>query len=245
MNFKTNLTRLALLSGSNIKIYFENKVVELCPPSLKLYLTDLDFLEFLSLLKQKPVDFNKNIALTGYSVETSYDVLQLLIKLEYKTSELLTYFKIIFPNSDFRDGVFYFNDQELTNEEYDIILEILLLTCAEGDLNLFLSKLETKEEPVVKKLSVIEKKMKENADKMASMKKVDEKTKNSNSTITIDQIVIGILYEFPSLRLEDIFSMNMVTLLDFWKYVSKVVDNQIQIVAAGNGLTKEFTYFIN
>jgi hypothetical protein len=37
----------------------------------------------------------------------------------------------------------------------------------------------------------------------------------------------------------------MVTLLDLWKYISKIVDNQIQIVAAGNGLTKKFTYFIN
>jgi hypothetical protein len=249
MNFRTNFGKLALLGNIPIKIYFPDKTVEFVPPNITTYLLDETFLSFLYYIKLTPSDFKALVAKPDFIIENKYEVLLTYLKSGVGVQDTLNYFKQIFPNLEYKSSQFYCGDKALNFEEYDIILRMLSISCAEEEIEPFLKNLETSaQEP--KELSVSQKRMKEVQDKIKAAK---EKGKNKNkkedksngSTITIDQIVIGILYEFSSLKLEEIYKMNMYTLLFFWKFVSKVVDTQIQIVAAGNGHIKEFTYFIN
>lgn len=251
MNFKTNFSKLNLLGNNLVKIYFEDKVVEFVPPNIRLYLMDIDFTDFMILIKQDVKTFNEVVKQSDFLVNTNYDIILTIIKADYKTDILIKYFKILFPNLEYKDSQFKFQDKPLTADEYDTLIQFILVSCAEKDFNEFIKTLEVNQLPSSedKKVEDNNKRMKEFQDRIDKIKnktknKKEEKN-NPGSQITIDQIVIAILYEFSSLRLEDIYNMNMFTLLEFWKYVSEVVDTQIQIVAAGNGNIKKFTYFIN
>lgn len=245
MTFKTNLSRLSLIGNKPIKIYFENKTIIFRPPSISLYLTDLDFSEFLAILKEEPQEFNDTPGI-GFIVETKYEIIQALLNMGYKKEMITQFFQLLFPNLTLNECMFYVDNEELTNEEYEILLKILLVSCGEKSLDEFIeygnntvAKSEViVEDPLLAKIRAQEQRLKEMKNKK------EKKSTADGSAITIDQIVIGILYEFPSFSLEDIYNMNMFTLLHFWTYVGKVVDTQIQIIAAGNGLIKKFTYFI-
>lgn len=250
MNFRTNFGKLALLGNVPIKIYFPSKTVEFVPPNITTYLLDEKFLSFLYFIKLTPQEFKKIVEKQDFIVENKYEVFLTYLKSEVGVQDVLGYFKKIFPNLEYKTSQFFCGESPLNSEEYDILLEMLSISCGEEEIEPFLKKMETSaQEP--KELSPAEKRMKETQDKLKAIKEKGKKKNNKkdnnskSSTITIDQIVIAILYEFPSFKLDDLYNMNMFTLLSFWKYVSKVVDNQIQIVAAGNGHIKEFTYFIN
>lgn len=251
MNFKTNFSKLSLLGNEIIKIYFPDKTVEFVPPNIRLYLMDIDFLEFLFLLKQDVESFKK-MADLPIQVDSSYEVLLTIIKVEYKKDLILKYFKKLFPNLNYEASQFKCDGMPLSQEEYEILLDFLLVSCAEKDFDTFMKQIEgsTKDEEVISESQKRFKALQEKIEQAKKKNKKEIKNKkddkpDKSSAITIDQIVIAILYEFSNLAINDVYDMNMVTLLEFWKYVSKVVDTQIQIVAAGNGNVKKFTYFIN
>lgn len=242
MNFRTNFNKISLLGNELIKIYFEDKTVEFVPPNLRLYLTDLDFTELMFILKQTPEEYNSMVKIPTFIVNNNYEVFLAILKVYEKSTTTIYYFNKLFPNLDYIDSQFKCNDVPLTYEEYNILIDILLVSCAEKEYEEFVNR--TKKVEVKNSfLTEAENRLKAIKDKA---KKVDkEENTSKTNAITFDQIIIAILYEFPSLTLDRIYDMNMFTLLDFWKYISKVVDNQIQIVAAGNGNVKKFTYFIN
>lgn len=250
MNFKTNFNKLTLLGNIPNKIYFEDKTVEFVPPNLQLYLMDLDFIEILSLLKQSPEEFNKNIEVTKMVIETRYGILRFLLYSKFRTKDVEQFISSVFPNLKIIDDLLYCDDKKITEKEYNILLDFILVSCAEKGYDELIKELEVEAEiKSERELTPAEKKMKELQDKVDKAKKKNKSkepsSKSEESSITIDQIIIAILYEFPNLSIKDIYSMNMFSLLQFWTYVGKVVDTQIQIVAAGNGNLKKFTYFIN
>lgn len=242
MNFRTNLSRTVLMANDIIKVYFEDKVVFIKSPSLRLYLNDLDFIEYLYILKKDSEDFNDTFLKNDmFKASSKYEMFQILDIVGYKKDLFNNYINSILINCSISNNKLFVDENEITSKEFDILFKIILITCAEEKLDDFINK-ENKVVKEERKLSNLEKKILEQEERL---KKLKQKSSNkSDSNITIDQIVIGVLYEFPSLSLEKIYEMNMFTLLEFWKYVSKVVDTQIQVVAAGNGLIKKFTYFI-
>lgn len=242
MNFKTNFNKITLLGNQIIRIYFDDKTIEFVPPNLKLYLTNYDFMELIYMLKLTPSDLVKIFPIQNFIVENNYETFISIIK-NYKTDEFLNYFNQIFPNIEYKNSHFECGGIPLNSEEYDLLLEFLFVSCGERDFSSLMQKIDLsykKEE-----LTELQKRKLEQDKKVQELKNKKKNKDKKDSSITIDQIVIAILYEFPSLSLEDIYNMNMVTLLDLWSYIAKIVDNQIQIVAAGNGLIKEFTYFIH
>lgn len=246
MNFKTNFNKLSLLGNEKIKLYFEDKTVEFVPPNIRLYLLDLDFQEFLYALKQTPETIEQIIKPIKFIVNNNYETFLSILKLDYKTELYIKYFNLLFPNLNYQNDQFVYQNIPLNWEEYDILLDILFISCGERDIDPFLKKVEGGLDSEVK-FSESQKRFKELQEKIekAKIKNKSKDKKLDSKHITIDQIVIAILYEFKSLTLEKVYDMNMFTILEFWKYISKIVDNQIQIVAAGNGNIKEFTYFIN
>lgn len=246
MNFKTNLNKLTLLSNTKIKIYFEDKTIDFIPPNIINYFSDLDFLEFKFLLKQNPKNFSSE-ELGDYHIENEYEFFLITLKTGYKKEQLLNYFLQLFPNLEYKNNGFYSNNISLKYEEYLLLLDILEISCGEKDLDKFLNQ-NIKQEEVKKinkdpHLAELEAKMKAGQEKLEELKK-SKKQKEKNG-LTIDQIVIAILYEFPSFKLEDILRMNVFAVLYLWENVGKVIDTEIQKIAAGNGLLKDFTYFIN
>lgn len=242
MNFRTNLSRTVLMANDVIKVYFEDKIVLIKSPSIRLYLNDLDFLEYLYILRKDPSEFNTTFLKTDvFKANSKYEMFQILDVISYKKDLFNNYINSILINCNISNNKLFVGENEITSEEFDILFKIILITCAEENLDNFIDKevIEVKEE---RRLSDLEKKVLEQEERLKKIK--EKKSDPSKPSITIDQIVIGVLYEFPSLTLDRIYDMNMFTLLEFWKYVSKVVDTQIQVVAAGNGLIKKFTYFI-
>lgn len=246
MNFKTNLNKNTLIGNEIIKIYFENKTVEFVPPNLRKYIMDLDFLETYYVLKQNPDDFNKNIN-TGMKIETRYGILRYFLYTKFREEWFGYFIGSLFPNIEILDDKLLCNNSEITSEEYEILFDFIAVSCAEISYEDFIKKIDNSSSKI-KDLTEDEKKQKEVQERLekAKNKKNKKDTNKSNGNkITIDQIVIAILYEFSNLSIEDVYNMNMFTLLEFWSYIGKIIDNQIQIVAAGNGNLKEFTYFIH
>lgn len=247
MTFKTNFSKLTLIGNQEIKIYFENKTIEFVPPNLRLYLSDMDFNEMFYILKQTPEDYYKMANNIDFIVNNKYETLLAILKIFPRAKDLIKSFNTVFPNLIYIENHFECNSSPLSSEEYETIIDMLLVSCAEKDYEEFLKGTKPKEEK--KNSFQIEAEKRLEAAKAKKLDKKKDKKENKESSkannITIDQIVISVLYEFPGFTLDRVYDMNMFTLLEFWKYVSKVVDNQIQIVAAGNGNVKKFTYFIN
>lgn len=259
MNFRTNFNSISLISGVDIQIIFDDKNIKFVPPNLITLFSDLNFNDFYAILKQDISDFNKNINLLKFEgVTNRYAMLQTVLLLESKTNnklEIEQILKKIFPEVEIINNSLFFNKKEISSDEFDLLFEFLLVSCGDKllkDIQEIITKgqMHSGEIEKNKKLKEFELKKKEAEEKILAAKnkrnrKNKSNTKGSESKITIDQIVIAVMYEFPSLTIDRIYQMNLFTLLEFWKYVSKVVDNQIQIIAAGNGNIKKFTYFIN
>lgn len=256
MNFKTNFGKIALLGNVPMYISFSNKKIEFVPPNIKLYLLDDDFAYFLYVVKITPEEF-KNIN-NRFIVENKYETLMAVLKIDPNANTIVTNLQKVFPNLVYKKSSLMVEEEVVTAEEYEVLLKMLLISCAEQELETFMQEVQVAAKPK-RELTASEKRALEVEEKLNRIKKtgkkrekekqLDTKSKNDTaskgSTITIDQIIIAILYEFPSLNLEGVYNMSMFTLLVFWSYIQKVVDNQIMIVAAGSGNVKKFTYFIN
>lgn len=242
MNFRSNFDKFALIGSEPIKIYFENKTVTFVPPSVRMYFTDYDFVEFSILFKQNPKHFKREILLESFIVNNRYEALLAIIESKYKKEMIFKYLKKLFPNIEYLNGDLCFDGIPLLPEEYEILVDFYEASCLETDFTDFMRKIDINYQSQIE-----DEKTKEIQERLERAKKKNKKSeKNSGSkTITIDQIVIGILFEFQSLKIEDVYNMNLFTFFEFWKYISKITDYKIQVVAAGNGLIKEFTYFIN
>lgn len=242
MNFNTDLSKLLLLGNKTIHIFLKDKVINFNAPSLEL-LYSLDFIELKNILE---IDYTtlKNIPAI---VANQYEFFLAYLKESGRKDILLENFNKVFPSIKYSSSQLFCNNIPLTSDEFDLLINFIKVSCGEKDLSILLE--EPKEEKIEesKPLTEFQKlalKMKGNEERLKKMKEKSNK-KGSSADITIDQIVIAIIYEFPSLKIEDIFQMNLYSILELWKYVSKVIDTQIQITAAGNGLIKNFTYFIN
>lgn len=251
MNFKTNFSKLTLIGNEVIKIYFDDKVIEFVPPNLRTYYSDLDFIEVYYVLRQTPDDFNKNVDNTNMFVETKYGILRFFLYTKFQIEKFEKFIHTLFPNLTILEDELVCGETPLTEQEYDILLDFIAVSCAEKDFKEFMKKIEiglpdsVEKSEGKKELTEHEKKMKDIQDRLDAAKAKKKNKDSGQKTITIDQIVIAILYEFKSLNINDVYDMNVFTLLEFWGYIGKIIDNQIQIVAAGNGNLKDFTYFIN
>lgn len=256
MNFKTNFGKIALLGNVPIYIRFSNKTINFVPPNIKLYLLDDDFAYFLYIVKMTPEEFKTFNE--KFIVENKYETLMSVLKIDPNANTIVSNLLKVFPNLTYKKSCLMVDEEVVTAEEYEVLLKMLLISCGEMDMDLFMNQVQVAAKPP-RELTPSEKRAKEVEEKLERIKKTGKKrekekqpdTKSENntasksSTIMIDQIIIAILYEFPSLTLEGVYNMSMFTLLDFWSYIQKVVDNQIMIVAAGSGHVKKFTYFIN
>ena len=247
MSFKkTNFGSLALFGNNTINVVFDNKVVIFQPPNLKTYFLDLEFETFMLILRQKLEDFNKNVASLGFISENKYDMICGLIKVEYELETIKKYIKLIFPNIDIVGTELMCDNIPLDASEYDILIDMLLVSCGEKSYKDFMNFLETGVISNSEESDLLKKKLKENEEKVKKAKNKKKKEEETNKKgIQYDEVILAILYEFPSLSISDIYSMNVYTLLYFWNYVPLVSSNKIQTIAAGNGLSKKFTYFIN
>lgn len=241
MNFRTNLTKLSLLGNVPIQIQFHNDIITFVPPNVKTYYSDLEFLDFKVLLNTTPKEFNDHVR--SWKTEDQYDVLMAMLKLDIKKDIILSNLKKLFPTLEYKEDRLWSQTRPIESEEYDILILHLKISCGEMPIS------ELERETMSNKVEdELKKKIEENEQRIRDIKnkskKKEDKKEDVGKAIPIDQIVIAIAYEF-NFDLNRIYEMNMFTLFELWSYITKIVDNQIQVVAAGNGLTKKFTYFIN
>lgn len=239
MIFKTDLNKLLLLGNKTIHIFFKDKIVNFIPPTLEL-LYSYNFSELKTVLDTDYTTIDLHII-----VENQYEFFLAFLKISDHRDIIMENFNKIFPNIIYSKNQLFCDDLPITNDEFLVLRDFLKVTCAEQDLSTILpeAQVEQEEEKPKGKFAELFNKLQDNEEKLKKMK--EKNKKGSSGNITIDQIVVAIIYEFPSLKIEDVFQMNLFSILEMWKYVSKVIDTKIQITAAGNGLVKNFTYFIN
>lgn len=239
MNFRTNFSKTALLSNSKIIVEFDDKTVELIPPTLNQYLHDLEMIQTLGILRIEPKDFNEQVSESNFIVDSKMGVLLSIFDLKQFNGDKIkqTLFKL-FPNLTYGRTEIFCEGLPLSNEEFDLLLKMLQISCDEQKFEVLSPKSQEDSE--------IEKKLKEQQNKINQLKKKTQEVKqeNSNTEITMDQIVMALCYEFPAFTPDYIFNMNVFSVMYYYSYIGKIIDNKIQIVAAGNRLTKEFKYFI-
>lgn len=142
----------------------------------------------------------------------------------------------------FKDGKILINDVIITEERFNILKLMFSIATGEKDFSEwtnFLQQKDTEEKEMDALSKSILEKMRLNEEKI---KKTKEGKNNSGKKTDIDIIMLSIVNEIPSISLNDIFNMNYFTFMWYYSNINKLVENKIQIVAAGNGLVKDFNY---
>ena len=243
MIIKHNFNKLNLLKNNIIELHFDNKIIKIQPPTLEDYYLNIEFQMFMMMLKQDINEILKRDPNFPLVVETPYELIQAFIMLNLHKETLIRGFQKITPELTFDKNELTYNNIKLTSEEFDYILKVLWVSCGELEFDKTIKDFEP---TTTQKLSEVQQKLLDHQKRIDDAKaKKNKKQQNDKSNITIENIVLAILYEFPSFTSEDVYKMNMFTIYYLWQLLSRVVDNQIQIVAAGNGNIKDFTYFIN
>lgn len=133
----------------------------------------------------------------------------------------------VFPNLKI-DKTITFEDTEITDEQFDVLFEMLLVSCNYMTFEEFEN--ETKEETEEdKEVSEFLKRQKELEDKINSAKK-------NSSQIVLDKVLICVLSYFPQYKLEDLLKINYYTLFKLYEWAVRREYQFISDVAAGNGL---------
>lgn len=233
MTYRSNLNRYTLLANLPITIDFNSgKRVLVKPPTLSELLNDLDFQNFYYLIQMTPEQYSQDLDALKFTVSTRYDTLIAILQIDLKTDLVIEYFQKHFINTTItKEGIFVGED-EISSEEYDVLYEVFLVTCGDKELDEL-----PKEE---KELTDLERKM---IEKEKQIKKIKEQKEGATQVVTIDQTIQGILYEFPSVTLKDIFNMNMFTFLFYGDLVLIVAEESMNRTAAAQGLLKGYTHF--
>lgn len=232
MNFRNNLDTGALIGNVPIQIDFGDGIVVFKTPTIKEYYYDLEFFQFLAIMKLTPETYNKDIDAQQFIADSNYDAFSAALKFGFKKEMVIRFFHKYFTNLQIKEDMIFIGDREITAEEYDALLDVMLISCGEKELDSISLKEETE----------LEKRIREKEEKI---KKIKAEKDKSSKTITIDQIVVALLFEFEALSITDIFNMNVFTFNYFWNKVPEVVNERIMSGAASAGHAENYSHFTN
>ena len=241
-SFKTNFNKTNLLRkkyrfyldfGNEQIIYFR------FPTFGELYDKVEEIDATLYLMTANPKEFDKNEM--GFIAENTYELFWGIIKYSPFYTEIITKFFNKFFESQFtcKDGMMKLDDVVIDREKFDTIVMMFLIATGNKSFSDWTDMFNSKKEEQLDELSnsILQKMAQNNA----KIKKTKENRQNQKTT-DLDIIMLSIVNEIQSISLDDIFDMNYFTFMWYYSNLNKLVENKIQIVAAGNGLVKNFNY---
>ena len=222
--YSSNFNRGFLLLNLPIEVTFDNfaNPVIINIPTVKDMLYNNDINYFIEILNNKDIWKTNGRIIANSRKQMLCGAMQFL-----NINNLQGIVEKIFPNLKI-DKTITFEDTEITDEQFDILFEMLLVSCNYMTFEEFEN--ETKEETEEdKEVSEFLKRQKELQDKINS-------TKKNGSQIVLDKVLICVLSYFPQYKLEDLLKINYYTLFKLYEWAVRREYQFISDVAAGNGL---------
>jgi len=232
-----NFSKINLLRNGTIQFlnFNENIISFNCPTITDMY-DELDFNIFIHLLELTPNEIRK-YKLPFIAKEKANIIKGLISHTEY-SKYLIKYFTKYINNFDYKNKELYINNNLLTNDELEFIIEAILIAC--GRKEYFIQKENTIEASEEEDNSMVRELMEQAKKAEEKVQKANKyKQQNSQDGLSTDDVMMAILYEFPSLQINDIFAMNYFTMSWYFSYIGKIDQHRINTMAYANGAMKK------
>lgn len=237
--FKNNLETLTLIRNK-ISFISEDNIITLTLPTIEDSL-NLDFNLFLTIINIKKSSI-ENPAVLGIKANTDSELsMGMLLKSSFKEIPQRYFLKYV-ENSEFKNNMIMVNGKRLTSREYQFIIESFLVGMKHIPLPDLEKEKAMKEE--LEKMSEFERKLyQRQLDTEKRVAKAKER-KKQDSNLSLEDVMLALMYHFPQLAIEKLMSMNFYTLSWYFSYVGQLDAHEVHRIAAGNGLLKNYKYFL-
>lgn len=244
LSFKTNFNKCNLLRKHNqFTLEVNNNIINFTLPTVgELYDSIEEYDIVLALMATNPEEFDSMEM--GFVAKTNYQLFMGISLLNpYYTKIISNFFSKFIKNFTIEKDNLKINNITIDELTFDILSLFYLIGCGKKPYSAWEDFLKKEQEPA--ELDDLSKsilaKIKKSEEKIRKIKEGAQNQKDKS--VDLEMVILSIIYELPSIRLDDIFEMNYYTLFWFYHNVPKLIDCKIQTVAAGNGLAKQFTYF--
>lgn len=235
MNFNNNFSKLLLLANQDIKFWNEEGQEFIVKPiSTKDAFFNNNILWLINFLEKDIEELKKEI--TGFEINSHYDFLVFVLTMGERKEEISILYNMIknsletiIPDFEFSGKRMFIADIPFTKNIFDQITEILFKMFHKEKIIIYEDDDEgTRKEKEVK----------------LKVQKIKQNSKKSSSSMDFEDIIAGIVYEFPQYKVKDLFDLNIYTFYYLFQYVGKIANYEVSKIAAGNGLSKKHKYFI-
>lgn len=196
----------------------------------------------IALLNSKPEEFN--MSEMGFKAENSFQLFSGILLLNKVYREIINnFFTTYIQDFHFEKNIMYVGDLEVSEDIFNILKIMFLVGTGKLPYSAwtdFIKERQSSHEKEMDDLSKdIMKKLKASEDKV---KKIKSSAKTGKE-VEIEIVILAIISELPSFNFDNIFDMNCFSLYWLHSNLPRLLDNKIQTIAAGNGLTKDYKYF--
>lgn len=220
----SNISETVLLLNSIVSFNIYNRrTISFKVPTIEEEEIDSDFSIFLGICHLKPEEMqDKNL---GFNFSNRGElILGLIVFADAYKEVLIKYLSKFILGMTIQKGYLYIDEVLVSSEEISYILDTILVAMAHKPLSdISLSKIEElkKEEERINSLSPLEKQHEETMERLRLAKERKANKQKSNSTLTLDKIIIGVMRTFEY-KIEDIKKLNYFGLYHLFGYVYKI-----------------------
>lgn len=227
LSYNSNFSKGFLLFNEPIKVYFEQTTEPIIVniPTVREMIQDNNVNLFIELIKNEDYWKTNGRFVAATRKQMLCGIIQLL---DMKNISLV--FHKVFPNIDIEKSSMQVNKIEITDEQFDLLFDMLLVGCNFLTFEDFEKKGKEDENEEDKMLQDFLRKQKEAEEKLKKMRK------NKADQIEFDKMAICIVSYFPQYKLQDLLELNYYTYFKLYEWSIRREYQFVTDVAAGNGL---------
>jgi len=219
-----------LLSGEDIRFHAEDsdETFVFRPPTLNSLYKNPEINFLLNILEKSIEDLKKDFP---FDYDTKYELITKLLLHSKKNPKIMEIglliiksLSLILPGFNFTKVMKINEDIFIEEKTFNNIVKLLFKSMGRK-----ITMIEEDDDEFTRR----EKQAKLRAEKIKNSKK-EESEKNG-----FEKIIAGISYYFPQYKIIDIFEMNLYTIYYLFKYVGKIANYEVSVIATGNGLDKK------
>lgn len=230
-----NLNHLTLLRNKEITIVSKKQThIKFRLPTLDAYIVDSNLTMLLNLMEVELDEFKADDQLPFNS---HYDLLVYLCFNGDLETNLVSILQEYIIDVRIQDNGLFIDTYRITHEDFDFMIHAFKVALGLKPLDEMLGTEGTAEDEY-------DRKAKEAENRVQRIKKKGVKDQSVATGFEMDVVIVGLVKEF-GFTMEQILSMNIYTLLWFYKYVWKIGAYNIATVAYGNGLIKKHTHYLD
>jgi phage anti-repressor protein len=229
-----NLNHLTLLRNKEITIVADNDTrVQFRLPTLDAYMVDTNLTILLNIMKMDLKEFKVD---ETFAFQNHYELLLYLCFNGDLQNNLTDILQEHINDLRIQENGLYVGITRIKPEEFEFIIQAFKIA-------LGLKKLDDMEDP-----DLIEdeyaKKTRQAEERLQRIKKKGAKEQGTENGFELDTIMLGVIKEF-GFSMDQLLSMNIYTLLWFYRYVWKINAYNVETIAYGNGLIKKHKHYLD